>query len=163
MLLRLQTGRDNEILRTKAKPVKEITKKTLKLIKEMQAAMKVEKGVGLAAPQIGVSERIILVTLDEKKIIPMINPEILEMSEETCIDEEGCLSLPEEFGNVTRAKYITVKYQTPKNEEMILKLSDFNARVVQHEVDHLNGILFTDYLEEDQMILGQMQTNKECL
>jgi len=148
--LHVETGEDNKILRTKSQVVKEITKKTQKFIKDMEKSMKNEKGVGLAAPQVGVNERIIVVLLNEKKIISMINPEITYCSEETSIDEEGCLSLPGIWGNVERSKDITVKFLTPKGDKVAMKLKNFNARIIQHEIDHLNGILFTDHLEEDE-------------
>jgi len=161
MSLLLQTGTGNEILRKISKPISEITKKTLKLIKEMEKTMDKEKGIGLAAPQVGINERLILVTIDNKKIVPMINPEIIEMSEENCIDEEGCLSLPGEFAPIIRAKEITVRYQTPKKQTLTVNLADFNARVVQHEVDHLNGVLFTDYLNLEDRIMQQLQSMKD--
>lgn len=151
MKLQIETGEDNKILRAKSQVVKEITKKTQKFIKDMEKSMKNKKGVGLAAPQVGINERIIVVLLNEKKIISMINPEITYFSEETVIDEEGCLSLPGVWGNVERAGDIIVQFLTTKGDKIIMKLDGFNARIIQHEIDHLNGILFTDYLEEDEL------------
>jgi len=151
MKLQVITGEDNQILRTKSKAVKEITKKTQKFIRDMEKSMNDQKGVGLAAPQVGVNERIVIVLLNERQVISMVNPEITYFSDETVIDEEGCLSLPNVWGNVERAKEITVQFLTPKGDKRILKLEGFNARIVQHEVDHLDGILFIDYLEEDEL------------
>jgi len=148
MLLKIETGENNPVLRKKSEPLKAINKKILRLINDMGKIIKKESGAGLAAPQVGKNIRLILVLLNNKNIIPMINPEIITHSEETEYAEEGCLSLPGKWGNVQRCKEITVRYSDEKNGERTLKLSKFNARVVQHEIDHLNGILFTDYLEE---------------
>ena len=148
MALEIEIGENNEILRKKSGRIKAIDKKILKLIKDMEKILKKEGGVGLAAPQISESIRLILVLLDSKNLIPMINPEITSHSEETEYAEEGCLSLPGQWGDVKRYKEITVSYLDIKGEKRTLKLKKFNARVVQHEIDHLDGILFTDYLEE---------------
>ena len=152
-MLEIIYGADNPILRKKSVPVKTIDKKLVKYIKEMKVAMKKAKGVGLAAPQVGNNIRLALVTIN-KKVMPIINPEIISKSEEIELGEEGCLSLPGVWGKVNRHKAITLKYQDEKGDEKILKLKDFNARVVQHEIDHLDGILFIDYLEKSEEVLG---------
>ena len=139
------TGENTEVLRTVAAPVPAVTDDIRKLVREMRKTMKAEKGVGLAAPQVGVSQRMILATID-RHVTTMINPEILSFSAETEICEEGCLSLPGEWGNVSRAKWITLKYLDEQGEEVTTELHGLNARVVQHEIDHLNGVLFTDRL-----------------
>lgn len=156
MPLTIETGPENAILRKKSEQVGHIDKKTFKLIKEMKETMKAEKGVGLAAPQVGISARIILATLDSKNIVPMVNPQITRHSEAAEFGEEGCLSLPGQWGQVKRYSEITVEYTDGKNIRKILKLNGFNARVVQHEIDHLDGILFTDYLNEEDSILNLM-------
>lgn len=156
MSLNIETGQDNEILRKKSEPIKQIDKKVLKLLKEMGKSMKEEKGVGLAAPQVGENIRMILVLMNNKNLIPMINPVITIHSEEIEIGEEGCLSLPGIWGNVKRYKEVTIKYQNEKSEKQILKLEGFNARIVQHEVDHLNGVLFIDYLDAEDNLLNVM-------
>lgn len=154
MSLHLETGQDNEILRKKSEPVKEITKKTQKFIKEMEKTMKMENGVGLAAPQVGENSRVIVVLLNSENVTPMINPEIIEYSDEVELGEEGCLSLPGMWGQVKRYKTITLRYKTPKNQNVTLKLEGFNARIVQHEIDHLDGVLFTDYLDTEDALLS---------
>lgn len=151
MLLDIETGKDNPILRKKSTPVGKITKKTLKLVKDMHETMLAANGVGLAAPQVGLNERIFLITLDNKKVLPMINPEILEVSEKKEFGEEGCLSLPNQWGEVERSKAVMVRFQDLKGQTMTMKFEGFEAREVQHELDHLNGILFTDYLEDHQI------------
>ncbi len=156
MALSLETGEDNEILRKKSKPVQSVDKKLLKFIKEMEVAVKKEKGVGLAAPQVGLNQRIIVVLLDNKKVVPMINPEITSYSDEIALGEEGCLSLPGKWGQVKRYQAINVKYLDERGGMKHVKLEDFNARVVQHEIDHLDGILFTDYLNAEESLLNVM-------
>lgn len=139
------TGKDTDVLRTVAEPVERVDDAILRLAGEMQKTMKAEKGVGLAAPQVGVSKRVILATIDEVVTL-MVNPEILSFSAETEICEEGCLSLPGEWGNVSRAKRIKLKYLNEDGEQVQTELVGLNARVVQHEIDHLNGVLFVDRL-----------------
>ncbi len=161
MILSIETGRDNPVLRKKSDMVHNITKKTVKLIKDMWETMIKNKGIGLAAPQVGINERIILVTLDSKKILPMINPRILELSDETAVSEEGCLSLPGEWGDVRRSKEITVEFMMPKGQKIVMKFKNLEAREIQHEVDHLDGVLFTDYLEEGDITLDIYNSEQE--
>lgn len=161
MILNIQTGRDNPILRNKSEPIREITKKTLKLVKDMQETMLSAGGVGLAAPQIGINERIILITLDNKKILEMVNPNIVSASKNTEVGEEGCLSLPGEWGKVRRPKEITIEFITSKGQKTIMKFTNFEAREIQHEIDHLDGILFTDYLDEGDITLDLLKSESE--
>jgi peptide deformylase len=156
-MLSIETGADNKTLRNKSKPVKAVTKKVLKFIREMEDAMEAEKGVGLAAPQVGLNERIVLVTIGQK-VIPMINPEIIAHSDKTEWAEEGCLSLPGQWAKVERYQSIAVRYLDEKGRPLTLNLSGFDARVVQHEVDHLEGILFTDYLEMETGLTSSLET-----
>ena len=154
MSLKIETGENNEVLRKKSEPVRAVDKKILKLIKDMVKAVKDERGVGLAAPQVGVNKRLIIVFLDNKITVPMINPDIIDHSNETEYGEEGCLSLPGKWGQVERYKQIVVQFRDAKSEKRLLKLEGFNARIVQHEIDHLDGILFTDYLKTEDNILN---------
>lgn len=152
----IEEGRENEILRTVSEPVKKADlKKYAKLTKEMVKYIKNPDngGIGLAAPQVGYNVRAIAVGLipDWKHEgsfpwIGMINPEITWSSEETYIDDEGCLSVPGETGRVERPCHIKLKYIDVKGKEQRLNLSMTPARVVQHEMDHLDGILYTDKL-----------------
>lgn len=154
-LLNIVTGEDNPILLKKSKVVSTVDKHILKLIKDMKETLLYDKGLGLAGPQVGENIRLILVALQKGKdvgkdftIIPMINPEIISFSEDVCLGEEGCLSLPGEYIDVARAKKITVIYLDEKGKECVLVLEDINARIVQHEVDHLEGILITERAKE---------------
>lgn len=114
----------------------------------MEVTVKKAKGVGLAAPQIGENIRLILVQMNGKQFLPMVNPEISEFSLDNTYDEEGCLSIPGEFGNVWRAKEVMVSFLDEVGRPKKLRLNDFSARIVQHEIDHLNGILFVDRISE---------------
>ena len=142
--LRIVTGQDTEILRAKAAKIPQVTKEIKKLINDMQMAVKKAEGLGLAAPQVGKSVRLCLANFNGK-MTPMVNPEIIWKSEEESTAEEGCLSLPKINVDVTRPVEITVRYTDDKGKEQERRLHDLDARVVQHEIDHLNGILIVDY------------------
>jgi len=150
MSLEIVINQEAEILHTICEEVQKFDKSLKKLVKEMTVLMQKAKGLGLAAPQVGLNMRFVIVVLDYSKkierILAMVNPELTYMSEEEVIGEEGCLSLPGTFGNVKRSEMIIVKYQDLKGKEQTLKLSDMDARVVQHEIDHLNGKLFIEKL-----------------
>ncbi len=149
-LLEIITGADNPILLKVSDSVSKINKKVLKLIRDMKETLLKEGGLGLAAPQVGQNTRVILVAIQKSEkvgkdyvVVPMINPEILNFSDETCTGEEGCLSLPGEYLNIVRSNKITVRFLDEKGNEKMLVLEGLNARIVQHEVDHLEGILIT--------------------
>ena len=142
------TGTSNSVLRSVSLPIKKVDKNIQKLIKTMEVTVKKAKGVGLAAPQIGENIRLILVQMNGKQFLPMVNPEISEFSLDNTYDEEGCLSIPGEFGNVWRAKEVMVSFLDEVGRPKKLRLNDFSARIVQHEIDHLNGILFVDRISE---------------
>ncbi len=144
MILPIVIGADAPVLRTKAQPVSGATKEVLKLVKDMQETLKHAKGAGLAAPQVGMSQRVILAQIG-RRTVTMINPDILSRSTETAVAEEGCLSLPGLWTDVPRAVAITVRYVDEKGQPQERKLENMDARVVQHEVDHLNGVLIVDY------------------
>jgi peptide deformylase len=160
MMLKIIIGADKKVLRTKALPVEKFDDTLKKLIVEMKAVMfKPTKdgvvGIGIAAPQVGVLKRVMIVTFnmnDPKKqtIKIMVNPEIIEESKKTVVMEEGCLSLPGEFGDIRRASKIKVQW---KNENGVLiekKLDGWDARIFLHEYDHLEGVLFIDYLAKNK-------------
>lgn len=168
MILPIYTGADNEVLRTVAKKVKQLTKRHAKLIKNMKDTLLDAHGLGLAAPQVGVSERLILANFQYGKkvgekyaIVPLINPEIIHRSQEEELGEEGCLSLPEFFAPVKRCKEITVQFLDEEGRQRILELSDLNARIVQHEIDHLDGKLFVDYLDAATIGKYEKELRKE--
>lgn len=121
----------------------------------MQDTMLERNGVGIAAPQVYISKRVIIVAsrpnprypdAPEMNAVVMVNPEVLSFSDETVLGEEGCLSVPDERGLVSRAQKITVRYRTLIGDSVESEFSGFPARIVQHEVDHLNGVLFLERL-----------------
>lgn len=136
----------NEVLRKKANPITKINKKTVFLIDEMMRVMRKANGVGLAAPQLGVLDRVITIAPEGFKPLAMINPVIVK-SEGEAIGQEGCLSIPGLYGDVKRAHSVTVQAYDRKGRPMELDLEGMPARVVQHEVDHLDGILFIDKVD----------------
>lgn len=135
------------VLRKKSKDVEIINGKIITLLNDMVETMNHAEGVGLAAPQIGILRRIVVIDIGEGPI-KMVNPEFIEISMEEEIDVEGCLSVPGKAGTVTRPKKVKVKYLDENNEEKTLVGEDFLARVICHEIDHLNGVLYTDKVEE---------------
>ena len=152
-MLNIEVWKENEILRKVSKKIKDSDiKKYVKLGKEMIKYIKnPDNGwVGLAAPQVGHNVRLIIVSLlkdrdDENfSTVMMINPEITEHSNETEKDIEGCLSVPWEKGKVSRFTKIKLKYIDEKAKVKVLYLDHLSARIIQHEIDHLDWILFTD-------------------
>jgi peptide deformylase len=148
----LQTGARNPILREKAQHIDKITKDVRVFAATLLDKMYEYEGVWLAAPQIWVSKRIIAVTFwkekDKKQICigdeVMINPTITRKSDEKYVFEEACLSLPGKRWDVLRHRHIKVHYKSPDGKEHTKKLSNMNAVIVQHEIDHLDWVLFID-------------------
>ena len=140
----------NEILRQKAKDVLNIDQDIIDLIRTLQNIMYKEKGIGLAAPQINISKKII--TIDIEKFngpaITLINPEIIKTSDNMVPYEEGCLSVPGIAHEVIRPSEILVKGVDKNGNEIELEADGLLARVLQHEIDHLDGILFVDRLQD---------------
>lgn len=130
------------VLREVAKEVPKITANIGKLLVNMTDTMRAAKGVGLAAPQIGISKRVVVVDVGEG-LIELINPVILDKEGEE-VDIEGCLSVPDREGEVLRAKKITVQALNRSGETVTVTGEDLLARAIQHEIDHLDGILFVD-------------------
>lgn len=152
MALREVVKLPEPILRLKAHKVADFGKDFQKLVDDMIDTLHDEPGVGLAAPQVNVSLRVIVVeyTLDESdenapvKRYVFANPEITSMSEETVMGMEGCLSVPHLFGEVERAQEITVEGLNRHGRKQKVHVKGWMARIFQHEIDHLNGILFVD-------------------
>jgi peptide deformylase len=141
------------VLRTKTHKVTQFTEKLQALVDGMVDLMREQNGVGLAAPQVGISERIIVVQTPEDEEEPgsgqlyvMLNPEIVRASTEMVEGIEGCLSIPGYVGEVSRHESVTVRSQDLKGRKKRIKAEGFLARVFQHEIDHLEGVLFIDKL-----------------
>ena len=137
----------NPILRKKTTPVTEFGEELQTLVQSMAETMYDAPGVGLAAPQVGVSIRLVVIDVsprdEDNNLIVLANPEIIEAEGEV-LDEEGCLSLPDLNAKVKRAVHIKVKAQNSTGEEIEFEAEDWFARVIQHELDHLEGTLFLD-------------------
>lgn len=149
MVRRVLIG-NNRRLRKKAAPVEPRTLKTphtQTLIDDLFETMESADGLGLAAPQVGVSKRIIIVMQGQNSTC-LINPRITRASKELRLGDEGCLSFPGLFGKVARHKWINVQALDRDGKELKFRAQDFDARVIQHEIDHLNGILLPDRLKE---------------
>ncbi|HLJ56858.1 MAG TPA: peptide deformylase [Chthonomonadaceae bacterium] len=137
------------VLRKPARPVTRFNAETTRLIKRMVQIMRDAKGLGLAAPQIGESTRIIIYDADEKDGLRVIvNPTILSRSGEQTEPKEGCLSIPGLQGVVKRANELKVRGYDERNRPVARRVKGLEARVIQHEIDHLDGILFIDRAEE---------------
>jgi peptide deformylase len=135
----------DSVLKKAAKPVKEVDERLLVLINDMLDTLYHAEGVGLAAPQIGVLKRLVVIDVSEEGNSPiiLINPEILETSGEQTGDE-GCLSVPGKVGTVTRPDYVKIKAYNTNMEEFIVEGTQLLARALCHEIDHLNGELYVD-------------------
>ncbi len=148
--LKIVTGKDNQILRAVSSPVKKFDASLKKFVRDMKETMFEANGLGIAAPQCGKNIRAFIVILDYKtdkeRVLAMVNPVLSELSEEMEVAEEGCLSLPGKYGNVARHKSLKVEFFDAEGMKQVLRLSDLNARVVQHENDHIDGVLFIDKL-----------------
>jgi len=144
MIMALRNIRINEdpILRKISKVVKNIDERTQILIDDMLDTMYEANGVGLAAPQVGILKRVVIIDIGDGPII-LINPEIVEANGEVK-DVEGCLSVPGKQGNVIRPQYVKVKAEDRDGNSIEIQGEDLLARALCHEIDHLNGILYTD-------------------
>lgn len=144
-----------EVLEKKCRPVVKFDRKLAKLLDDMYDTMIEHDGVGLAAPQIGIDEQIAIVDIDDESgTIEMINPRIIKTTGEQT-GPEGCLSFPDLFGEVTRPNYVKIEAFNRKGKKFTLEAEEFLARAIQHEIDHLDGVLFTSkvsrYLEEEEL------------
>ena len=138
-----------ETLREVSSPVPCINEDVRRLIDEMFITLKKSNGIGLAAPQIGRNIRLFIVQLEENGGMVFINPEIIRTSDEQCSMEEGCLSIPKVYEKVIRPKDVTLQYMDINGRKQLIQATGLLARVIQHEYDHLNGVLFVDRLEEE--------------
>jgi peptide deformylase len=160
MALRKILTMEHPVLRAKAKKVSRFDPWLERLVNDMRETMREAPGVGLAAPQIGESVRVLVAEYEEQQVA-LVNPEIVKASEEQELGTEGCLSIPGYVGdNVPRALAVTVKARDPKGKEIRIKADGWFARILQHEIDHLDGVLYIDYIDpkdvrpvsEDEMV-----------
>ena len=145
MAIRVIRTEEDPVLRKISKPVKEVTPKIITLIDDMLDTMYEAMGVGLAAPQVGILKRIVVIDVGEGPIV-LINPEIIEKSGEQTGDE-GCLSLPGRAGQVTRPNYVKAKAYDENLEPYEIEGEGLLARAICHELDHLDGHMYTELVE----------------
>lgn len=135
----------NEILTKKARPVAEITPEIITLLDDMYETMVAYDGVGIAAPQVGISLQVVVIEVEENDTFELINPEIIQQSGSQIV-VEGCLSFPDIYGTIDRADVVTVRYYDRDGDQMEVEASGYLAQAFQHEIEHLQGELFTDSL-----------------
>lgn len=146
----------DEVLRKKSRTVEKVDEKIKELVEDMIETMHKNNGVGLAAPQVGILKRVVVIDLyDDKGPIVLINPEIIKEKGEQEV-EEGCLSFPNQFAKIIRPAEVTVKALDIDGKERKIKSKELLAQAISHEVDHLNGILFVD-----KIIPGTLETVKD--
>ena len=141
----------DEVLRKKCRPVEQITPKTLQLLDDMAETMREAQGVGLAAPQVGILRRIVVIEVEEGNLIELINPKIIAYAGEQT-GSEGCLSVPNKWGTVKRPMHVTVRALNRRGEEFDITGSEFLARAFCHELDHLDGKLYIDIATEIETV-----------
>ncbi len=141
----------NTILRQKAKRVRIIDDSVQRLIDDMVETMHYYAGLGLAAPQVGVSRQVMVIQMPGEELIVLINPEVVKRSGEYIV-EEGCLSVPGYRGEIKRSLAVTVKGRNRQGKNIRLKAEGLLAQALQHEIDHLNGMLYIDHLESQDRL-----------
>jgi peptide deformylase len=134
------------VLRQKSKRVRSIDESIHRLIDDMLETMHSAGGVGLAAPQLGTPLRVIVIGIPEEEDMVLINPEVVRRTGERVVDE-GCLSIPGYIGQIKRAESVRVKGRDQNGKEIRIKASELLAQALEHEIDHLNGVLYIDYLD----------------
>ena len=157
------------VLREKCEAVGEITPDILRTMDEMVKMMHDQNGVGLAAPQVNVTKRfLVMMNPDTEQVFKMINPKIITRSEKQVSMEEGCLSVlgPDDlpvFADVTRPESVVVEWTDENGKQLSAEMSGLPARIVQHETDHLDGILFIDYLSpvKREMVMRKVRKHKQ--
>jgi peptide deformylase len=153
-------------LKVTAKPVTRVDDKVRRLMDDMLTTMYQAIGIGLAAPQVGVAQRVIVIDAtregEEHNPLRIANPEIVWRSDETTIANEGCLSLPEHYADVSRAAEIRLRYLDHENEIREISAKGLLATCIQHEIDHLDGVLFVDHISalKRGMILRRLAKTK---
>ncbi|GHV75925.1 peptide deformylase [Spirochaetia bacterium] len=154
----------DDLLRQKAEPVKPINAATAKLAEEMIETMHQSKGVGLAAPQVGIMKRLFVIHVDDDIPRVFINPSIVATSQETVKQEEGCLSIPRVWAEVIRPESVRVQAWNEKGRPFTIETGGMLARVILHEYDHLEGTLFIDRLPElkRQKVIAKFEKKQQA-
>lgn len=159
----------DERLKTRSQPIESIDDSIKKLARDMFDTMYHEKGIGLAAVQVGVLKRMLVADVSWRddgspgKQYVLINPEIVDDSKDLNVYKEGCLSFPDQFAEVTRPKSVKVRYQTLEGQTQEEEFTELLATCIQHEIDHLNGVVFVDHVSslKRDMILRKLKKMKK--
>ncbi len=154
----------DRVLRQPAKRIAKVDESVRKLAKEMLQTMYSSNGIGLAAPQVGVNKQLIVIDCEPNKpeentALVLINPQITRFGKELCVVEEGCLSIPNVYLDVTRPKEIEVTYKDENGRPQKLQADGLLARVIQHEMDHLNGVMFVDRVDNGLALTEALKKN----
>ena len=144
----LKASENNEFLRKKSKEVNDV-KSVIDLLDDLWDTLHRANGAGLAAPQVGILKRVAVIEIDGLKL-ELINPIIIEKSDEQVIQTEGCLSFPNQWGKVARPKMVKVETLDRQGNKSIITATDWQARAICHEIDHLDGILYVDNVLEEE-------------
>jgi len=169
MALRQILTEPNELLRQKSVTVEKVDKNIQVLMDDMLETMYAAPGIGLAAIQVGIPKRVIVLDLEQKegqkKPIFLVNPEIIEKSKKNSTYEEGCLSVPGQFAEIERPDKCHLKYLDYHGEKKEMRAEGMLATCIQHEIDHLEGILFIDYLSKlkKSMIIKKLSKQKKAI
>ncbi len=151
-------SRRDAILRRRAQPVRVVTRRVHTLIDEMLETMRQARGLGLAAPQVGASQRVIVAEFEQRRIA-LVNPEILRRDGEE-VATEACLSIPGLLGDVPRARRVVVRGRNRRNRTVTVEAEGLLARILQHEIDHLDGILFPDRVVDPKTLRRVEETSE---
>ena len=153
----------NPVLKQKCAPVDAIDRRLTKLMDDMLETMYKAPGIGLAAPQVGILERVVVIDVSENKDSPLrlVNPEIEWLSPDLIPHEEGCLSLPKQFAEVKRPGQVRISYLDAAGKRIELEADGILSRCIQHELDHLDGILFTDHISALKRGMIMRRLNKQ--
>lgn len=148
------------ILRTRCEIIPEINDEFRDVVDQMSDLMLEKNGIGLAAPQVGLPWRMFIIRTSETDIIPVVNPKIISHSNSVSTDKEGCLSFPNLVLSIKRPEEVRVSYTAYDGEEVTVDLSGINARCLLHELDHINGVVFTDLVPKTKLLMAKSKRKR---
>jgi|SRR5579883_353705 peptide deformylase len=153
----------NRVLRQGAKRISKIDEELRKLVREMLQTMYSKDGIGLAAPQVGINKQLIVIDCEPDNAanppLVLVNPTIKQLSREICVAQEGCLSIPGVYMDVKRPEVVEILYKDEYGRPKTLKAGDLLGRCIQHEIDHLNGVVFVDRVENTLALAQELSKN----
>jgi len=154
----------DRVLRQGAKRISKIDAELREVVREMLQTMYSEDGIGLAAPQVGINKQLVVIDCDPdnaaKPPLILINPTIKKLSGDICVAQEGCLSIPNIYMDVKRLERVEISYKDEYGRPQTLQADDLLGRCIQHEIDHLNGVLFVDRVENSLALAAELSKHK---